>query len=49
MFIVFQTPEGKPIRGLATHKRDDLKGKRLPAFSTPVAVLYLDAAHYRVL
>jgi hypothetical protein len=45
----FKLPDGKEITSWDKRKRDDLKGKSLPTFGLPIAVLYLDEKHYKVL
>jgi hypothetical protein len=45
----FVTPEGRSLEGKAEAERNDWKDRSLPASGTPVAVLYLNDDHFRML
>jgi hypothetical protein len=45
----FQSPAGKTIKSSVKRQRNDLRGCLLPKFGQPVAVLYLDDKHHKLL
>ncbi len=45
----FHSPKGKTLKSSLKRERSDLRHIGLPTFGTPVAVLYLDDQHYKIL
>jgi hypothetical protein len=45
----FHSHAGKTIRAVTTQQRNDLRFQALPAFGQPLAILYLDDRHYKLL
>jgi len=49
LYYRFRTPDNHEIRRREVRRRNDLLGAVLPGPDTPIAVLYLDIRHYKVL
>lgn len=49
IYYRFRTPDNHEIRKREVRRRNDLLGVVLPGPDTPIAVLYLDKGHYKVL